>query len=330
MGPYLVGKGYDVVGVDTVYYGDECTLIPGREPIPIILKDIRDLTINDVEGFDYVIHLAALSNDPLSSLKSDLTYDINHHASVHLANISKQAGVSKFLFSSSCSMHGTSTAERVDENTPVEPITPYGVSKIRSETDISMMADEGFCPIYLRNGTVYGVSPRLRVDIVLNNLVGWAATTGVVKLYTDGSPWRPVVHVEDVSQAFMVALEAPVELVHNQVFHIGSNRENYQILQLAEIVCSVVPNSEIQYVTDHDGDPRTYIASFDKIEKILPQFQPMWTAYEGARELYEVYKKVNLTEEEFESSKFIRLKRISELLDKGLLDDDLRWERVIE
>ena len=226
-------------------------------------------------------------------------------------------------------MHGTSSAEKVDETTPVHPITPYGISKIRSEADISLMADKTFSPVFMRNGTVYGVSPRLRVDIVLNNLVGWATTTGKVKIYTDGTPWRPVVHVEDVSQAFMVALEAPVEVIHNEVFHVGTNTENYQIRELAEIVCSVVPGCEIEYVADHEGDQRTYIADFSKIQRSLPNFNPKWNATSGSKELYEVYKQVNFTAEEFISSKFIRLKRISELLESGFLNADLRWERVV-
>ena len=327
MGPRMVEKGLDVVGLDTEYYGEECSLLPDGTPIPEIRKDIRDLTIEDLRGFDAIVHLAALSNDPLGNLRDELTFDINFEASVKLAKLAKQAGVSRFLFSSSCSMHGASSAGKVDETTPVEPLTPYGASKIKSEEAISKLADNSFCPIFMRNGTVYGVSPRLRVDIVLNNLVGWAHTTGKIKLYTDGTPWRPVIHVEDVSDAFIAAMQAPVDSVHNQVFHVGSNKENYQIKTLAEIVSSVVPGSTIEFDTEHEGDQRTYIADFTKIETMLPQFQPRWTALTGAQQLYETYKRVGLTLEDFSGSRYIRLKRIGELLESGQLDDGLRWQR---
>ena len=326
MGPWMAGLGYEVTGLDTIYYGEDCTF-PGVEgSLPTVEKDIRDLTVADVEGFDYVIHLAALSNDPLGNLKDDLTYDINLHASVHLAELARQAGVKRFLFSSSCSMHGTSSAEKVNEETPVHPVTPYGASKIRAEEQISALAKPGFSPIYMRNGTVYGVSPRLRVDIVLNNLVGWAYTTGKVKLYTDGTPWRPLIHVEDVCRAFAAVMEAPVDVVHNQVFHVGANAENYRIIQLAEIVKSVVPGCEIEFVTDHDGDPRTYIADFTKIETLVPEFQPKWTAKTGAQQLYQAYNDAGLTLEEFTGSRYIRLKRIDELLKCEKLNPSLRWQ----
>ena len=208
MAPTLKERGYDVVGLDTVFYGDECAFLPDPAAIPTIQKDIRDLSPTDLRGYDAVIHLAALSNDPLGNLREECTYEVNLQASVALARLAKECGVRRYLFSSSCSMHGSSSAEKVDEATPVSPLTPYGASKFRAEQEISKMADDQFCPTFLRNGTVYGVSPKLRVDVVLNNLVGWAATTGKVRLYTDGTPWRPLIHVEDVCAAFMAVLDA--------------------------------------------------------------------------------------------------------------------------
>ena len=328
MGPRLLGAGYEVVGLDTAYYGEECRFCSDSESISTLRKDIRDVSAADIRGFDFLIHLAALSNDPLGNLKEDWTYEINHLASVRLAGFAKAAGIRRFLLSSSCSMHGASDAAKVDESSTVHPITPYGESKIRAEREISALADDGFSPIFLRNGTVYGVSPRLRMDVVLNNLVGWAYTTGKVRLYTDGSPWRPLIHVEDVSDAFITAMEAPADVVHDQVFHVGSNKENYQIRDLADIVRSVVPGSELEFASDHQGDNRTYIADFSKIETKLPQFQPRWTAELGARQLYEAYRNAGLTLEEFTGSRYIRLKRIDELLESGQLDANLRWQRA--
>jgi len=325
MAPIIKSAGYEVFGLDTNYYDDDCLFVPNTGGIPNINKDIRDITEKDLEGFDTIIHLAALSNDPLSNLRPELTYDINHKASVSLATLGKSAGVKRFIFSSSCSMHGSVDAGKVYETTPVKPLTPYGESKIMAETDISALADGNFSPTFLRNGTVYGVSPKLRIDIVLNNLVGWAVTTGKVVLYTDGSPWRPLIHVEDVCNAFLLVLQAPIETIHNQVFHVGFDDENYQIRELAEIVQSVVPNCELEFSSDHDGDQRTYIADFGKIHQTFPEFRPKWNARLGAEQLYQAYQRSEMSFSNFMGNKFMRLKQIDQLIQNNRVDDTLRW-----
>ena len=325
MAPMIQSAGYEVSGIDTTYYGDDCIFIPELSNIKCINKDIRDVTQRDLEGFDALIHLAALSNDPLSNLKSQWTYEINHKASVRLAKLSKKAGIKRFIFSSSCSMHGSVSGGKVYEDTPVHPLTPYGESKILAETEISRLADSNFSPTFLRNGTVYRVSPKLRLDIVLNNLVGGAVTTGKVVLYTDGTPWRPLIHVEDVSNAFLLILQAPIEIIHNQIFHVGFNEENYQIKDLADIVQSTVPNCTIEFSQDHDGDQRTYIADFSKIKRDIPNFKPKWDARAGAEQLYRAYQKSEMSFDHFMSNKFLRLKQIDQLIKTNLLDNTLRW-----
>ena len=327
MVPMLLNKGYEVVGLDTDYY-QRCTFGDGIVEIPEIIKDIRFVELADVEGCDAVFHLAGLSNDPLGNYEANLTEEINFKASVRLAKLAKQAGVKRFIFSSSCSNYGAGGTDWLSEESAFNPVTPYGVSKVRVEQEVSKLADDNFSPTYLRNATAYGVSPRLRFDLVLNNLVAWALTTGKVFIKSDGTPWRPIVHIEDISRAFIAVLEAPTEAIHNEAFNIGRNEDNYQIRELADIVKETVPNCEIEYDPNGGPDKRCYRVNCDKVRKTLPNFQPQWNARKGAKELYEAYTKVGLSLEEFEGVKYKRIAHIKYLIGKGLLDTNLHWQQA--
>ena len=287
--PLLQTAGHEVVGLDSdLFLGSSFGETP-EESFPSIHKDVRDVQVSDLQGFDAVLHLAGLSNDPLGDLNPDLTLQINFQASLRLAELSKEAGVPRFIFSSSCSNYGAAGDDFLTEDSAFNPVTPYGRSKVLVEQNVSKLADDNFHPTFLRNATAYGVSPYLRFDLVLNNLTAWALTTGRVYLKSDGSPWRPIVHIEDISRAFVAAMEAPIEKVHNQAFNVGRTDQNYRISELAEIVSETVPNCRIEYAPDAGPDKRNYRVNCDHILEVLPAFKPQWDARKGAQELYEAY-----------------------------------------
>jgi nucleoside-diphosphate-sugar epimerase len=320
-------RGYDVVGLDTGYFR-ECVLTPDVVQVPTIRRDIRDLVPDDIKGFDAIAHLAALSNDPIGNLRADWTEEINYRSSLRLAELAREAGVPRFLFSSSCIMYGMSSTSVVTEASPLAPQTEYARSKVKAERAIAQLADDRFSPTFLRNGTIYGLSPRMRFDTVLNDLVGTAVTTGKVVLYSDGKPWRPVVHVQDVSRAFLAVLDAPIEAVHNQAFNTGADHLNHQIIELAEIVIKTVPGAVLEIMAQPGADQRTYRADFSKFARTFPRFEFQWTARNGAEELYRAFTRIGLDHQAFTDRRFTRLKWLRHLLDTGRLDETLRWTDV--
>jgi len=322
--PYLVDAGHEVVGLDTAFYtSDDLYKAEGRR-VPTIHKDIRHVEASDFKGFDAVVHLAELSNDPTGQLFPDITHKINHGGSVGLAKTAKAAGVGRFIYMSSCSVYGVASQDVVDETSSVNPQTTYAECKLLSETDIGAMADDNFCPTYLRNATAFGASPRMRFDIVLNNFSGLAWTEKKIEMVSDGTPWRPMVHALDIAKAIRCSLEAPKQDVFNQKFNVGSNEQNYQVREMATIVSEVFPGCELS-IGSNPSDNRSYRVNFDKVHAALPEFSCEWDAYRGVRQLRDVFTRFGLTSEQFNSPAFTRLKRLQELLHAGKIDKDLFW-----
>lgn len=320
----LHAAGHSVVGLDA-YFFENCG-ITQAERIPAFRKDLRDVTHADLQGFEAIVHLAALCNDPLGDLNPDWTNEINFKASLRLAQLARDAGVKRFLYASSCSMYGKAGDDALTEESPLRPLTPYAVSKIRTEEEVSKLADDDFSPVFLRNATAYGWSVRLRADVVLNNLVCWAHATGKVRIMSDGTPWRPLVHVEDISRVAAAALGAPRSAIHNQAFNVGVNEENYRVRDLAAIVSKTVPNCVVEYAAGGGPDPRSYRVSFNKLARLLPEFKPTWTAATGAQQVYQHIKEAAITLADFQGPRFTRLAQFKSLLEAGMLNDTLRWK----
>ena len=324
LAPFLARAGHEVTGLDTLFYA-RCDLYAPEE-VETIQADVRDVGPAQLEPYDGIVHLAALSNDPLGDLDPALTLAINYEATIGLAKAAKEAGVGRFVFASSCSMYGAAAdGEPVAESAPLRPLTAYAESKVRAEEALTELADSDFAPVSMRNATAYGASPRLRLDIVLNNLVGWALTTGKVRILSDGTPWRPLVHVEDIARAALAALEAPADVVRGQAFNVGSDADNHQVRDLAEIASEAAGGSEVEYAGSGDPDPRSYRVDFTKLTTAFPDLELGWTARAGAEELVAAYRRAGMTREDFEGPRYTRLKRLRELTEQGALDDELRW-----
>jgi nucleoside-diphosphate-sugar epimerase len=326
LAPILSAAGHDVVGLDSGLFS-ACTFGDAPSCVPTHAVDLRDATPDALDGVDAVVHLANLSNDPLGNLAPGLTHDVNVEATVRLARLAREAGVRRFVFASSCSLYGAAGDGRVGETADFHPVTPYGVAKVEAERGIAALASDAFSPVFLRNATVYGVSPRLRFDLVVNNLTAWAVSTGEIRMLSDGSPWRPLVHVEDVSRAALAAVEAPREAVHNEAFNVGRDAENYRVREVAGIVAEEVPGCRLSFADGASPDLRSYRVSFRKIAEQLPGWVPQWTVRDGVRQLRDALAGLDLPPSVFEGPRFSRIAHLQARLDAGSLCADLRPAR---
>ena len=323
----LLKEDYDVIGLDTNFYRDKKLVqFEFVKDYNQLLLDIRDVQLEDLKGIDSIIHLAALSNDPLGQLNPELTNDINYLASLRLAKLAKDAGVSRFIFSSSCSIYGQTNEEKLDEFAPLNPLSAYAKSKVDLEQTLMKLASKEFSPVYMRNGTAYGVSPNMRFDLVVNNLVGWGFTSKIIKILSDGRAWRPIVHIEDISNAFIAALKAPRDVVHNEAFNVGINSENFQVKEIAREINTQMKDCEVKILGKDNPDQRNYIVNFDKIKKKLKHFKPKWTLKKGVKELIKTFENVKLDNDMFQDKNFTRLNQLKFLLEKQLINRDLYWK----
>jgi nucleoside-diphosphate-sugar epimerase len=326
LAPILMQQGYEVLAVDTGFY-KVGWLYNGTDQTPKTLnKDIRHVTLEDLQGVEAIVHMAELSNDPTGQLSPDITYNINHHGSVHLATLAKAAGVRRFVYMSSCSVYGVATEGDVTEESPVNPQTIYAICKTKVENDVKTMSDDNFSPTFMRNATAFGASPRMRFDIVLNNLAGFAWTTNEIKMVSDGTPWRPLVHALDICKAIVCALEATRELVHNQIFNVGDTAFNYQVKEIAEIVAEVFKGCQLSF-GESSADNRSYRVAFEKINQTLPGFKCEWDAKRGAQQIFDLFAQIDMSEETFFSRGFTRLKQLEYLIRTQQIDSDFFWTR---
>jgi nucleoside-diphosphate-sugar epimerase len=326
----LLNRGHDVVGMDADWYSN-CTFGDPRSiaEIPNIAKDIRQATVADLRGFDTVMHLAALSNDPLGNYDADLTDEINHRAAVRLGEMAKEAGVKHFIFSSTCSNYGVAGNEFIDENGTFNPYTPYAKAKVAAELGLKPLSDRNFSVTLMRSATAFGYSPRIRWDLVLNNLTAHAVTTGKIYMKSDGTPWRAIVHIEDISRAFTAVAEAKREIVHDQAFNVGQTKENYRVSEIAQIVAETVPGCRIEYAPGAGPDPRCYRVNCDKLPRMIPAYQPQWSARAAAKQVYAAIKKFGLTLDEFEGAKYARLPHMKKLIADGVVDERFNYTMKI-